>query len=85
MAAHAVACDANSIGVYLVEGGKHCLREFLRDVGVHIVVGGPGVDGGVDVESSSVAKVPVVVFAFDSKTPLVYTSVSGRKNFPGEG
>lgn len=38
---------------------------LLRDVGVHAVVGLPGVLRGVDVETSSGAEIPVLILPLD--------------------
>lgn len=43
---------------------------LLGDVGIHAVVGLPWVLGGVDVETSTSAKIPALIFAFDVAATL---------------
>ena len=52
MAPHAVARDADARRIdLLVKGREDGLGQLRRDVAVHLVVGGPGGGGGVDVEA----------------------------------
>lgn len=43
---------------------------LLGDVGIHAVVGLPWVLGGVDVETSTSAEIPALIFAFDVAATL---------------
>lgn len=65
MPTHAVAGDTNARGVELGEGGEERGGQLGGDVGFHLVVGGVGGFGGVEVETGAAAEIVGLVFALD--------------------
>lgn len=68
MPTHAVACDAHSAGVDLLEVLEYRFGQLVRHVGVHVVVLGPGFGSRVDVETSTGAKVVALVLALNANS-----------------
>lgn len=71
MPTHTVASDTNTGGIQLRESGEHRLREFLCDVGVHVIAVVVGWVRGVDVEACSRAEVPGVGFTGNVETAWI--------------
>lgn len=63
MTAHGVAGNGHARGVQLLEVGEDEVGQLLCDVRLHLVVLGPRLLRGVDVEGRRAAKVPGVVLA----------------------
>lgn len=63
-------------GIELGEGGIEGGGEFGSYVGFHFVVFGPGVIGGVDIETGACAEVVGVVFPLDFKISCIYICIS---------
>lgn len=69
VATHAVARDANSLGVNLGKLAEHQSRELLIDVGIHIVAFAVRFSCSVHVETCPCTKVPGIVFTWNIETP----------------
>mmetsp|Transcript_77843 Transcript_77843/g.176030 ORF Transcript_77843/g.176030 Transcript_77843/m.176030 type:complete len:271 (-) Transcript_77843:140-952(-) len=82
VATHAMAGDADA-GAVDWKAGVDKLRKLLRDVGVHVIVGRPLVDRGVDVEASARTEVVAVVLALDAGTAR--GGVRGHDRYPMSG
>lgn len=68
MATHAVTSNADPAAVQNLEVREKCLRQLLRDVGVHVVALVVRRLGRIDVETGAAAEIIRIVFALDTKT-----------------
>jgi hypothetical protein len=76
VATHAVARDADSAPVQLLELLEECFRKFLCDVRVHVVSLRPGLLCRIYVEASARAEVVCVVLALDLQATCMAFRVS---------
>lgn len=65
MPTHTMSKDADPFTINLFKVLKHSLRQFLRDVAVHLIALRPRRLSSVNVEACAAAKVIGVVFAFN--------------------
>lgn len=69
MPAHTMPRNAHPTWIQLLETLKQRLRQFLRDVAVHLIPLPPRVLRRVDVEPRPAAEIVLVVFALDVQAP----------------
>ena len=65
MAAHAVACDADSASVKLLERSKESFGELFGNVRIHVVALCPWLLGRIDVKAGARAEIVGIVLALN--------------------
>lgn len=78
MTAHAVARDADTGRVKLLEGSKDRLGQLLGDIAVHLVSLVVRGLSRVDVEACAGTKVPRVVLSFDVQSTYMANKTVGK-------
>lgn len=68
MPTHTMSKNANPLAINLLEILKHRLRQFLRDIAIHLIpLLRPRRFGGVDIEARAAAEVVGLIFALNFK------------------
>src|SRR4028119_1644873 len=66
MTTHRMTADTLSFGFYWEMLGNHS-RQLMDDITVHSVVGRPRLDSSINVESSTTAKIPVIILTGNAR------------------